>query len=130
MRFAALLVAVVTIVIGIIGIASPDLLTMIRRQYFATPVGLYGAAAVRVVMGVIVILAAPNARAPKTLRALGALMCLQALVAALAGPDRAREILEWEARQGAGVLRIGAAGALAAGSFLAVAVTSRHSSSA
>lgn len=116
----------VTILIGIIGIASPDLLTTLRRQYFATPVGLYGAAAVRIVMGVLVILAARTSRAPKTLHVLGALMCLQAVVAAIAGPDRAREILEWEAKQGPAVLRLGAAGALAAGGFLAFAVTSRR----
>jgi len=124
-RFAALLVAVVTIVVGIIGIAAPDLLTTIRREYFATPAGLYRAAVVRVAMGTIVILAAPASRAPRTLWALGALMCLQALVATVAGPERAREILEWEVRQGAAVLRVGAAGALAAGSFVAFAVMRR-----
>jgi hypothetical protein len=126
LRTAALLVALATIVVGIVGIASPDLLTAVRREYFAAPLGLYGAGALRVAMALVVILSAPASRAPKTLRVLGAAMCLQALVATLAGPERAREILEWEAQQGAAVLRLGAAGALAAGCFLAFAVSGRR----
>ena len=77
MRIAALLVALLTIVIGIGGIMSPDRGTEIRRLYFATPVRLYTAAAFRVAMGLVVILSATGSRAPKTMRALGALMCMQ-----------------------------------------------------
>jgi hypothetical protein len=122
-RSAALLVAIVTIVIGIVGLVSPDSLTAVRRLYFATPVGLYAAGAVRVVMGLVVILSAPASRAPKTLRALGAVMCLQGLAATLLGPDRARAVLEWESVQAGALLRVGAAVALAAGGFLAFAVS-------
>src|SRR5579864_766524 len=39
-------------------------------------------------------------RAPRTLRAHGAIMCLQAIAATILGPDRARAVLEWEAMQG------------------------------
>ena len=126
MRFAALLVALFTIVIGIAGLVSPDSLTTVRRLYFATPAGLYAAAAVRIAMGLVVILCAPACRAPKILRVLGALMCLQGLAATLFGPDRARAILEWEAMQGTALLRVGAAVALAAGGFVAFAVTGRR----
>ena len=126
MRSAASLVALFTIVVGIAGLVSPDSVTTIRRLYFATPVGLYAAGAVRIAMGVVVILCAPASRAPKTLRALGAAMCMQALAATLLGPDRARAILEWETIQGTAVLRVGAAVALAAGGFLAFAVTSHR----
>jgi hypothetical protein len=122
-RSAALLVALFTIVVGIVGLVSPNSVTTARRLYFATPVGRYAAAAVRVAMGVVVILCASGSRAPKTLRALGAVMCMQALVATLLGPDRARAILEWETMQGTALLRVGAAVALAAGCFLAFAVT-------
>ena len=128
LRIAGLLVAACIIVIGIVGIASPDLLTAIRRQYFATPVGLYSASALRVAMGILVILVASMSRAPKTLRVLGAVMCIQALSATLLGPEHARAILEWEAMQGSAALRVGAAGALAAGSFVAFAVTGRRPS--
>jgi hypothetical protein len=126
MRIAALLVAVFTIVVGIGGLISPESGTEIRRLYFATPVRLYAAAAVRVAMGLVVILSATASRAPKTLRALGALMCAQGLSATLLGPEHARTVLEWEARQGPALLRAGAAVALAAGGFMAFAVTGQR----
>jgi multisubunit Na+/H+ antiporter MnhB subunit len=127
-RSAALFVALFTIVVGVVGLVSPDSVTAVRRSYFATPVGLYAAAAVRVAMGLVVILSAPHSRAPKTLRALGAVMCMQGLAATLLGPDRARATLEWETMQGTALLRVGAAVALAAGSFLAFAVVTGHRS--
>jgi hypothetical protein len=122
-RSAALLVAIFTIVVGIVGLISPDSVTTVRRLYFATPAGLYAAGAVRVAMGLVVILCAPASRAPMTLRALGAVMCMQGLTATLLGPDRARAVLEWETMQGTALLRVGAAVALAAGGFLAFAVS-------
>jgi hypothetical protein len=122
MRIAVLVVALFTIIIGVLGIVSPDSVTTARRLYFATPVGLYTAAAVRVAMGLVVILFARHSRTPKTLRALGAVMCGQALSATLLGPERARAILEWEATHTA-LLRAGAVVAVAAGGFLVVAVS-------
>jgi len=123
-RSAALLVALFTVVLGIAGLVSPDSVTTVRRLYFATPVRLYAAGAVRVAMGLALILAATTSRAPRTVRALGAVMCLQGLAATVAfGPDRARAILEWETTQGTALLRAGAAVALATGVFLAFAVT-------
>ena len=126
MRIAALLVALFTIVIGIGGIISPDSGTEIRRLYFATPVRLYAAAALRIAMGLVVILSGSASRAPKTMRALGALMCMQGLSATLLGPEHARTVLEWEARQGPALLRVGAAVALAAGGFMTFALTGRR----
>lgn len=125
MRVAALLVALFTIMVGILGIISPDSLTAVRRQYFATPLGFYAAGALRVVIGLLVILVARTSRAPKTLRALGAVMCMQGLAATLRGADRARAILEWETMQGNALLRVGAIVALAAGGFMAFAVSGR-----
>ena len=64
MRIAALLLALFTILVGIVGLVSPDSVTTVRRLYFATPVGLYTAGAVRVAMGLVLILCAPISRAP------------------------------------------------------------------
>jgi len=125
MRIAAWLVVVFTIIVGIVGIAAPDSLTSVRRLYFATPALLYPAGALRVAMGLVMILAAPTSRTPKILRAMGALICMQGLAATLLGPHRARAIMEWEAMQGHAVLRVGAAVALASGVFMAFAVSGR-----
>jgi hypothetical protein len=128
MRIAVMLVAFFTVVVGVLGIVSPESGTAIRRQYFAAPVGIYTAGVVRVAMGLVVILGATASRAPKTMRALGAVMCLQVLSAVLLGPDRARAVLEWEAMHTA-LLRVGAAGALVAGGFIAFAVTGNRNHS-
>ena len=127
MRIAALLVALFTIVVSMGGIVSPDSLMTLRRLYFATPGRFYAAGAVRVAMGLVLILAASSSRWPRTLRALGAVMCLQALAATLFGLERARAIMEWEAMQGTALLRAGAVVALATGGFVAFAVTKRPS---
>ena len=63
MRLAALLVALFTIVVGIGGLVSPESGTEIRRLYFATPLRLYMAGAIRVAMGLVVILSAAGSRA-------------------------------------------------------------------
>jgi hypothetical protein len=122
MRIAALLFALLTILVGIVGLVSPDSVTTVRRLYFATPVGLYAAGAVRVAMGLVLILSARISRAPRTLRALGVVVCVQGIAVMFLGLDRARAILEWEARYTA-LLRVGAVVALASGGFIAFAVT-------
>jgi hypothetical protein len=64
-RFAALLVALFTIVVGIAAIVSPDSMMTIRRSYY-TPTGLYTGSAIRVGMGLVLILAASSSRWPRT----------------------------------------------------------------
>jgi hypothetical protein len=122
-RIATLLVALFSIAIGVVGIVSPERVTMARRHYFASPATLYPAIAIRIFMGLVVMLAARGSRAPKVMRTLGAVMCLQAVSATVLGPENARAVMEWEAAQGTAVLRLGAVAALAAGSFMAIAVT-------
>jgi hypothetical protein len=112
--------------VGIVGIAYPDSVTTLRRSYFATPGRLYAAGALRIAMGLVLILAAPVARWPLMLRVFGAMMCLQGLSAALMGAEHARVVLEWESARTA-LLRVGAIVALVTGSLIAFAVTKRSS---
>jgi hypothetical protein len=127
MRIAALPVALLSIVVGIVGIASPDGGMMLRRLYFATPGLFYAAAAVRSAMGLGLILAASSSRWPRMLRALGAVVCLQGLSATILGLDRARTIMEWEGMQGSALLRAGATVALVSGCFIVLAVKEARS---
>jgi hypothetical protein len=122
MRTAALLVAIFTIIVGIVGLVSPEYGTTVRRAYFAAPVTLYAAAALRLIMGLIVIRVAPVSRAPKTILAMGALMFVQGLTATVLGPSHARAVMEWETMQGTALLRVGAAVALATGVFMVFAL--------
>ena len=119
MRSAAWLVALFSIVLGIVGFISPDAVMAIRREYLSTPVGLFAAGTVRLAMGLVLILSASASRAPRTLRVLGALMCLQGLAPLVIGtPDRAEAILEWEVSWGHALLRVGAVVAVATGVFV------------
>jgi hypothetical protein len=123
MRIAALPIALLSIVVGIVGIASPEGGMTLRRLYFATPSLFYSFVAVRSAMGIGLILAAMRSRWPRSLRALGAVVCLQGLSATLLGLDHARAIMEWEGMRGPALLRAGAAMALASGGFIVFAVT-------
>ena len=127
MRIVVLFVAVLLMAVGAVGLIAPDTLTEVRRTYVAAPYGLYAMGAIRVVFGFLLILSASASRTPKTLRALGVLICLQGLVQGVGAPfvgiDRARAILEREAVH-TGLLRIGALMALASGGFVVFTVTS------
>ena len=123
MRIAAWPVALLSIIVGVAGLISPDGGMALRRLYFATPGLFYSVVAVRSAMGIGLILAAARSRWPRTLRALGAVVCLQGLAATLLGLDHARAIMEWEGMQGHALLRAGAAVALASGGFIVLAVT-------
>jgi hypothetical protein len=127
LRFAALPVALFSIIVGIAGIVSPDRGMTVRRLYFATPGLFYAAVAVRCSMGLGLILAASNSRWPRSLRALGAVVCLQGLSATLLGLDHARAVMEWEGMQGNALLRAGAAVALASGGFILFALAKKPS---
>ena len=121
MRFLALLVALFIMVVGLVGAFTPDSLITVGR-YVVTPVGLYAIAAVRVGIGLVLMLIAPISRAPKTLRALGAVALVAGLATPLFGVERARAIFDWEATQGTALIRVGAGLALAIGGFIAFAV--------
>ena len=121
---AALLVAGVTIAVGVVGLVHPDALTALRRSYFATPVRLYSAAVIRVAMGLVLILAARNGRWPAVVRVLGGLMCLQGVTAMLMGPEHARAVLEWETLHTA-LLRYGSIAAIVTGGLLVYALRGR-----
>jgi hypothetical protein len=129
-RAAALLVALVSIAIGIAGLVSPDSVMSVRREYLATGVGLHTAGAIRMAMGLVLIVFAPSSRAPRMLRLIGALMFLQGLVPQFYSVERAQALLEWEVTWGSTLLRVGAFVALATGAFVAFAARPSNSPAA
>jgi hypothetical protein len=120
-RIAALLVALFAIVVGVVGIFTPDSLMTIG-QYVVTPVGLYAIAALRVAIGLVLMLVAPISRVPRTLRVVGAVVLVAGLATPLFGVERTRAILDWESTQGTALIRVVAGLALAIGGFVAFAV--------
>ena len=79
MRVAALVVALFAITIGVVGIVAPDVLTTARRHLMDTPSILYVTGAIRVAMGLVLILFASRSRTPKIMRVLGVIMALQGI---------------------------------------------------
>jgi hypothetical protein len=120
-RPAAVLVALFSIGIGIVGLVSPSSAMSVRREYLSTGVGLHAAGAVRMAMGLVLIVFARSSRTPRMLWLIGAAMFLQGLVPQFYSVSRAQGLLEWEATLGATVLRVGAFVALATGVFVAFA---------
>jgi hypothetical protein len=121
MRVAAFLIALFAIVVGVVGIVTPDSLMTIGR-YVATPLGLYVIAAIRVAIGLVLMLVAPTSRVPRTLRVVGAVVLVAGLATPLFGVERTRAILDWESTQGTALIRVTAGLVLAIGGFIAFAV--------
>jgi hypothetical protein len=59
MRIAVLSIAFVVIVMGVVGVVAPDTVMAMRREYVVTPLGVYTVGAIRVTLGLLLILVAP-----------------------------------------------------------------------
>jgi hypothetical protein len=128
MRFLTVLIGLFVMVVGVVGIAAPS--TLLRAaDYATTPVGLYAAAALRIGIGIVLILVAPTSRAPKVIRVLGAIAVGAGVITALVGVDRVRAMVAWEAAQGTTLIRLGAVLALVFGGFIVFAVSGRRAAS-
>jgi hypothetical protein len=121
MTLIALVVSLLIIAFGALGIVSPGrLLGIVRR--FENLAGLYAAAAVRIVLGVTLLYAAPTSHMPEVIRILGILILLAGLILPFIGLARFRRIVVWWCSQGLTVIRVWACFAFAFGLFLAYAV--------
>jgi 4-amino-4-deoxy-L-arabinose transferase-like glycosyltransferase len=97
MKSLALVVACVVVALGVAGFLIPDAMVTIG-QYAASPAGLYAAAALRVGIGLVLILAARESRSPWTLRIIGAAVLIVGLATPLFGVEGMRARLDWEAQ--------------------------------
>jgi uncharacterized protein YjeT (DUF2065 family) len=87
--------------IGAIAMFWPSVMSA-AAQYLVTPNGLLAAAAVRVVFGGSLILAAPDSKAPTTLRVIGAVVVIAGLATPLLGPTVANNLIaDWSTDGGA-----------------------------
>jgi hypothetical protein len=95
------------------------------RALAATQAALLVFAALRVAIGVVLIMAAPRSRAPRILQTAGAVLLLVGLATPLFGVERTRAVLDWEAAQGPSLIRLGGAIVAVLGGLLAVALRPR-----
>lgn len=122
MKLLALIFGILALVVGVTGLIWPEQLLAIAR-HTARPVGLYVAAAVRILFGLGLLLAARASRAPNALRVIGVFALLAGLATVVMGVDRAHAMIEWCSAQGPMLIRCFAGFALIVGSFIIYAVS-------
>ena len=121
MALIALVISLFIAALGALGVVSPTRLLDVAR-HFQSPAGIYAAAALRIVFGAALILAAPDSRAPAVVRVLGIIILVAGLITPLFGVERSRKVLEWWSARGPAFMRIWAGVALAFGLLLVSAV--------
>jgi hypothetical protein len=95
MKTLSWIVAGVIIVLGVAGAVIPDTVIAIGR-HVASPLGLYAAALFRVGIGIVLILAARESRAPGTLRAIGFVVLVAGVLTPFFGVEGVQARLDWE----------------------------------
>jgi hypothetical protein len=121
----AFLVAGIFVLIGLAGIVVPDRLVTVGRQAI-TPLGLLVVGALRVAMGVVLILAAPTSRVPRTLRVVGVVIVAAGLATPVFGVDRAQRVADWGIAHGSVFLRGAGLAMVAIGGLIGFAVAGRR----
>ena len=106
--------------VGVTGIFMPDTLISVGR-YVVTPNGLYAVAALRLGIGLVLMLVGGSLARPDPLYSWSRCVC-RGTGTPFFGADRARAVFDWEATQGTALIRIGAVMAVLMGGFIAFAV--------
>ena len=126
MKYLSWLLVAFVVAVGVTAIVAPDMILSLR-SLAATQGALLVFGALRVAIGVVLIMTAPASRAPRTLQAAGALLLLAGLATPLFGVERTKAVLAWEAEQGPWLIRLGGTIVVALGGLLMVAFRPRRS---
>ncbi len=127
LKFLAVALCALLTVVGLGVMAAPLTMAEVGR-WMQTPAGLYGTAALRIVMGASLVGVAPASRLPRTLRIIGTLIILVGLITPLFGVERAKLVLDWWVAQGTTFMRIWALFPVAFGLFLIHAIVGKRPS--
>ena len=118
MRTVALSLSFLVVALGTLGIVSPQTLVELVRR-FLTPNGLFLAAVIRILFGMVYVFAAPNSRAPEFVRVIGVISIVAGVMTPLLRAEQHRKILAWWVDRGPFVLGVWSALALVLGLVLA-----------
>src|SRR2546428_9415306 len=103
--------------VGVLVIVSPARANDLTRL-FADKTGLWVATAIRSVLGIGLLAAAEDSKAPALLRILGAIILIVAIAMPLLGLDRHRRMIDWWLARRRSIQIIWGAVAIAFGLFL------------
>ncbi len=129
MRYPAIAVSLFIAILGAAAVVAPALPLAIAESLL-NPVGLYIVAGGRVLIGIIILLAAGISRAPVTLRILGTFIIIAGLATPNFGVERSRALFEWWVGQGEGFMRATAGIVMLIGVSLIYALLPRRQSAA
>jgi len=119
MRAIALLIAALMVLLGLTGVLWPEGLMQLATYSF-TRSGLYVVAAVRVVLGVLLLIAARSTRTPKTVRVIGVVLLVAGIATALIPAERVQLMKDWWIARGPDTLRVVACFPLVAGIIIGI----------
>jgi hypothetical protein len=126
MKTILLLLATLLVLFGLTGVFWPEG-PMQLAKYSITSTGLYVVAAVRIILGALLFIAARATRTPKTLQVIGILIVVAGVSTLLMSPQWAQGVVDGMLARGADFFRIAACIPLAVGCFIAGSTVSRRS---
>ncbi len=105
----SIVVAIIGLLIFLIGLAvliSPTTLRWLRHRHFLKKEWLYAATALRIVIGVLFIIAVPDTRAPTFILVLGIIFIIAGVAIPLSGTERIEQMAEWWLKRSDAILRL------------------------
>ncbi len=112
-----LLIAVLLIAVGLTGVLWPSALMDLAKWTF-TPKGLYPAAGIRIIFGLVMLIAAGATATPNIVRVIGAIILVGGIATACLSADTAQRLSSWWLENGEDRIRMTACIPLAVGLFL------------
>ena len=105
MTWVVALFGIAIILLGILGLVRPGSLICLVQQPWQSQKGLYLSIGIRVVFGIVLLLAASQSRFPEAFRILGIISLVAAVVVPFLGFVRLQRFVQWWTRQSPGFVR-------------------------
>lgn len=94
------------LVAGTVGLLLPAKLTAVVEAIVAHPAGIYFAVLIRLLLGAVLIIAAPQSAFPLTFEVLGWIIIVAAIIIALMGRARIKQLTAWWAQRSITSIRL------------------------
>src|SRR6188472_230886 len=107
MKKIVLLLAAVMILFGLTGVLWPEALMAVAK-YSITANGIYVVAAVRIIIGALLLLTAGATRMPKTLRVIGGIILVAGVASLFMSPQQAQGFVDGILARGVEFFRVAA----------------------
>ena len=121
----ALVIGVLLIIQGLLGIVAPDAFVAVVRLFQSRSM-VYVAAALRIVIGIVLLCTVTGSRLPMFLRIFGVLVVIGGVLTPFVGVQFAHTILNLWSSRGPGLVRLFAVVSLALGLLTSYAVSPRR----